>query len=785
MPSITDIYEGSDTRQLTKRVVIAGVEELPNVQELDIQFAPARVPTATIRIPHPAPDKAIFFSDIYIDLGFNGVTKRQFTGKIWNVRDDAQGTVLKCVGKSWPLDTDYRKVVVTLSSTTSAAAVAALLDELGIIDYKIDITAWTIGSVVAQTLKFSTYGEAIMHIVEVGGGKWWEAPTGTIMVMEWDEIPSADAARAYFSMQLTGLTEAYPSGSGISSGRPRLRNARRIEQVEDVKNRVYVRGAAVTTVDSDGVENTADIEVSASALSAWVLHADGSPSYNDLLFSNELIDTEVKAVSEAARLVTLRNRLGVLGSAMIDGDPRLQLAETVQVEDPDYSGMSGNWFVESYTLVLTPAAFVSELELRGGDEIGSTVNIAPIPLFTYRVEREVIGDRVWAVVTFDATTSHDPDGSIATYSWTDNQAPPLATGSATVFSIRVDPSILSDPWDVSLTVTDNDGESVTLTRTIDVGQGNEDVYIPVVYTAFDIAFSCTPDGGATWNDEAYPGGGVISVACWPNATPGRACFGTDDGQIYLTTDFCASALSLRITIAGGDNAIVDIIWDWRNPQVVWAVTQNGRLYISTDAGTTWDLYADLRERLAIPGLRINHLGLPGGGGVWIYGGNGAGLPLIAYLRVVGGQDWGQIALGGDLRADVLATPTPDLYIADAADRGSGLAIILNSATFTPAVYFNDDPNGDGSNWTRATGLPAKSQGIWIDYDLADDRFAFQYNDNVIYLGDVNFGVDPAVMAASAAGDTLEVGAVPNHGMALTTAFGNPFDGAYLVAAEVP
>ena len=783
MPTIAEIYEGNDTRRVAHRVVIAGVEELPGVQELDIQFAPAKVPTATVRIAHPAPSEARFFEDIYIDLGFDGVTQRAFTGKIWNVRDDAGGVVLKCVGKSWPLDTDYRKVVVTLNSTTSAVAVAALLDGLGITDYRIDLTAWTIATIEPVTLKFSTYGEAIMHIVEVGGGKWWEAPTGTVMVTEWDEIPSADAARVYFSMQLTGLAEAYPTG--ISSGRPRIRRARQIEQVEDVKNRVFVRGAAITTVDSDGVENTADIEVSASAPSEWVLHADGSQSYNDLLFANELIETEAKAVTEAARLVTLRNRLGVLGSVVVDGDPRLKLSETVQVEDPAYSGMSGNWFVEAYSLALTPAAFVSELELLGGDEIGSTVNIAPIPLFEYKVEREVIGDRVWAVVTFNATTSHDPDGSIATFAWTDNQGVPLATGSAEVFSIRVDPSTLSEPWDVSLTVTDNDGEAVTLTRTVDIGQGEEDVFVPVVYTAFNIAFSCTPDGGTTWNDQAYPAGGVISVACWPNAIPGRACFGTEDGQIYLTTDFCATALDQRLAVFGSDNAIVYIVWDWRDPNLVWAVTQGGRLYLSQNSGTDWNLYTNLRERLDIPGLRINHMGLPGEGGVWVYGGNGAGIPVIAFLRNVGGQEWGLVALRGDLLEDVIGTLTADLYIADAADRGSGLAIILNSATFTPSVYFNDDPHGDGSNWTRATGLPAKSQGIWIDYDLQDDRFAFQYNDRIVYLGDVNFGVDPAVMAASAAGATLEVGAVPNHGMALTTAFGNPFDGAYLVAAEVP
>ncbi|KKN05739.1 hypothetical protein LCGC14_1084320 [marine sediment metagenome] len=783
MPTLTDIYEGEDTRQLTHRVVIATAEELAGVQEIEVQFAPAKVPTATVRIAHPAPDKARFFSDIYIDLGFYGVTQRVFTGKVWNVRDDARGTVLKCVGKSWPLDTDYRKVVVTLDSTTSAAAVAALLDELGIIDYKIDLTAWTIATIDPVTLKFKTYGEAIMHIVEVGGGRWFEAPNGTVIVTEWDAIPSGTAARAYFSMQLTGLVEAYPTGSGISSGRPRLQRARQIEQVEDVKNRVFVRGAAITTVDSDGVENTADIEVSASAPSEWVLHADGSQSYNDLLLSNELIETEDKAVSEAARLVTLRNRLGVFGSIVVDGDPRLKLADTVQVEDPDYSGMTGNWFVEAYSLALTPAAFISEVELRGGDDIGSTINIAPIPLFTTRIEREVIGDRVWAVVTFDAKMSHDPDGSISTFAWADDQAPQLATGSEEVFSIRVDPSTLVTPWVVTLTVTDNDGEAVSLDRTVEIDAGDEDVYVPVVYTAFDIAFSCTPDGGETWNDQAYPAGGVISVACWPNATPGRACFGTDDGQIYLTTDFCASALVQSIAIAGGDNAIVDIAWDWRAPALVWAVTQDGRLYLSQDSGSTFAIYADIKEKLDLPGLRINHIGMPGAGGLWLYGGNGAGIPVLAYLRNVGGQEWGLAALGGDLLDDVIGTLTADLYIADAADRGSGLAIILNSATFTPAVYFNDDPTGGGSNWTRATGLPAKSQGIWIDYDLEDDRFAFQFNDNAIYLGDVNFAVDPPVIAASAAAATLTAGDEPNHGMVLTTAFGNPFSGAYLVSGE--
>lgn len=780
MPNVGEFYEEQDTRQLTRRVVVAG-QELPDVLDIEWHFGPSRVPTATVRITNPPPSRAVFFADVYIDTGFNGVTERVFTGKVWNVRRDAVGTVLKCVGKSWPLDTDFRKVVVTLSSTTAATAIAALLDELGIDDYKIDVPAWTIGTVVAQTLEFQTYGEAIMHIAEVGGGRWYEAPTGTVIVEVWDAIPSNTATRSYFSMQLSGVTESYPTG--VSTGRPRLRSARKIEEVEDVKNRVFVRGAAVTTTDSEGVENTADIEAEASAPSQWVLHADGSQSYNDMLFSNELIDVAAKAADEAVRLVTLKNRLGERGTLVIDGDPRLKLAETVRVEDKDYSGMTGRWFVEAYACTLTPASFVSEVELRGGANVGSTVNLSPTPLFYHRIEREVIGDRVWAVITFDAKNSHDRDGSIVTFAWADNQAPQIATGSAEVFTVRVDPSTVATPWDVTLTVTDNDGASTSLLRTVDIDQGSEDVFVPALYVAFDNQFSCTPDGGVTWNDVAHAPGGVVSVACWPNAEPGIACFGTEAGEIYRTTDFCASALTMELAVAGGDNTFVHIAWDWRNPLAVWAVTQDGRLYLSQDAGDNWAIYENLRDKLGIGGLRVSRIGLPGGGGIWIYGGSGTGIPVIAFDPAVGDHNWGLVGIGGDLLEDVQASLTPDLYIADASDRGSGLAIILNSATFTPSVYFNDDPHGDGSNWTRATGLPAKSVGRWIEYDLQDDRFAFQYDDNVVYLGDVNFGVDPAVMAASAAGGTLDAGDESSYGLAFTVAFGNPIAGTYLVAGE--
>jgi hypothetical protein len=71
-----------------------------------------------------------------------------------------------------------------------------------------------------------------------------------------------------------------------------------------------------------------------------------------------------------------------------------------------------------------------------------------------------------SLVAFNGTTSFDPDGGPLTFSWNVGDPP---TGAFTAASFSYDFSTPSPPpYQVVLTVTDDDGDFCTLTRFLDV-----------------------------------------------------------------------------------------------------------------------------------------------------------------------------------------------------------------------------------------------------------------------------------------------------------------------------
>ena len=771
MTTITDIYN-EDTRSAYTAVRIAGIL-LSQPVDVTWQFTIGKVPTATVRVPYEVPAMVGYLATVTVDLVLGGLSQRCFTGVVQDTDRDETGAVIRCVGMSWPLDVEYQDVLITLNGQDVNTAIESLLDDAGILDYSVAMPTWAVGSVVQQTLEFGTYAEAISKLAEVDGGRWWETPLGTVLVAPADPLPSLAAARAYFSGVLTAIVESYPPG--IASGRPRLRRCGQAQAVRETKNKVLVRGATITTTAADGTELSADIESLVSAPSPYVLHADGSQAYNTRLFANELIDTQVKADEVAMRLLVLENRLHKSVAATIDGDPRVQLRETLQIEDPEYSHTTGNWFVEGYQTQVHATTCQTQLLLLGQ---GAATNQDPIAEFAWRVDREWMTDREWVIVTLDARPSYDTDGSIASYSWSDNQTPDIATGTASVITVRADPSTLVTPWLVTLLVTDNDGATASITKEVRIDPGEVGVTVPAFFTAFDVSESASPDGGEHWYDQTETS--VISVGASPD-TSGLAVFGLTSGALYRTTDFCQTALTLVMAAVG--SPIVDVYWDTNDALRVWAATLDGRVYGSVDQGLTWALWDNLRVALEEPALVLNRLDTPRSVGrqlVRAYGGSGAGLPLIAFDRMDAPHNWQRVFLGGELLADLDGgSPAASMYVADGGYLlETEVAIVLNDPAFTPAVYYTQDVYGDGSAWKRGTAAPAKSRGRWMDADLEQGKFCFAFNDTVIYRGDVTAGV----LAVTVAPAALDANDAPNHGLWM----GRFIDGlakVYVVSAE--
>ena len=136
--------------------------------------------------------------------------------------------------------------------------------------------------------------------------------------------------------------------------------------------------------------------------------------------------------------------------------------------------------VTTISVTLTPAA----------------TNEPPIADFIYTPPSPTVG----TTVTFNASSSHDPDGSIASYAWS------FGDGSTATGPI-VSHAFPSDrPYTVRLTVTDNEGASDSKARSIDVLPADDVGWISPVSHA---------DPSDAWLDEelAYDNDGNLRSSC--------------------------------------------------------------------------------------------------------------------------------------------------------------------------------------------------------------------------------------------------------------------------------
>lgn len=721
MATIEETYRTQTPRTAYREVRVGGAL-LDHVISVDYGFGMQSVPTATVKYRGAPPPGVRFFADVRIETGFNGIPQRRFTGKVQHVNQDGPDTIIECMGTSAALDVPYHRVVKTFTNILQKDALEDLLDDAGILQYQVDVdnalgaaSPWTIGTVLNPTLAFQTYGEAVSKVAEVGGHGWYEFPTGTIRVARIDPIPSITASREIFSMRLTGPVAAYPTGiTQTYLGAPTLphmRSTRAEQQIREVKNQVFVRGGVLDVVQSDGATTPLDIAADTKAPSPWVLNPDGSQAYNDYIFTHELIDTVAVAATESVRLTTVLNRLTYRTTIEVDYDPTIVLGQTIRIEDPDYTRLSGNWIVVAYQGHIDEDDASTTITCIGGVEAGGTPNTSPFAFFVYNIEREVIGTKEYALVTLNALLSVDFDGTIASYQWSDNQAPNIATGTTPVYTVRVDPTTLVAPWVVTLTVTDNLGATGPLSIPINIDLGAADVFVPGLFVAFGTHFSASPDGGQTWNDQAAPVGDTVeSVGANPRGgdIPGGAVYGTALGALYQTTDFCVTAPTVALAAVG--SRFAHLQGDRNNIHHMWSVTEDGRLYWSQadgDAGT-WNLYEALRTKLALPALRINRIALPmasGGptGGVWAFGGEGNGLPLIA-IDPARDHGWVKAALGGELSADLPRGGAGSYQIKTGTYTGNGTSKSIAGIGFQPDLIIVAGALANEETMIRAAGM---------------------------------------------------------------------------------
>lgn len=650
------------------------------------------VPTCTITVD-TIPEWIQRGYPVEVNLGFDGEEVRVFTGTVQDREHGIESGRINCVGRLYAV---YRTVELPDRDVTgdpTDTAIADIFTYVGIDDgYVIPASGFTLGTASTALLRRSTSSQMIKTIMETELWRMYEDANGGIHIVSELTGPGVTAWRTY---------------STNTQATARIIGGRTLEDPGYARSRVKVTGATV-------IEGTPPNETSRTIESTTSLVGDAgirpplpAGSYADTELSNHLIDTDARADTIAGKLLTHYARVPRQVPLELPGDPQLEIGQTIGVEFPEQL-LTGRWLVHGVEHIVNESGFVTRVDLRGGDEFGGIVRFNPRASFTYTVERETFGTKVWAFVTFDASASQGITADIASYAWADDETttPEIATLTDAIVTVRIDPTTISDPWTVTLTVTDDDGLTGSFSLEIDVDVGALSVQIPGVFAAIDNYMSATPDGGQNWNDDADVD--VLSVAAAPpdGVSAGRAVYGLDDGSIMLTTDFLATN-AIEVKAAGG-GGIRAIAWDWRNALIVWAVDDEANVYLSIDRGASWALYSALRTVLSLGSATLRSIGLPGGGGIWVYGGTGANNPLIAYAPDAGNPSWVNLEFGGDLASDLPAA-SADIRIVDAADNG-GLAIIMENADagdsgVRPIYHAVPNPYTP-ANWSRATGFDA-------------------------------------------------------------------------------
>lgn len=648
------------------------------------------VPTASIKL-NRIPNWITRGSLVQVYLGYNGQFVRVFNGTVQDRSDGTTESFLNCVGNLWKL---FRGIEISERDLTGLNVKTALEDILDDVNIgasernTADVpSTFSLGSSGTEPkLQRQRSSQMAQTLMDIEGVRVYEDGNGIAHFRVITGAPSAGAFRSY-STNVTATARIL--GGGIR------------EDPTYTRTKVTVRGA--TVVEGVAPDETSRVVEATAILSAenkasLIKPALASGQDVESEYSNSLIDTDLKVAEVAERLLVQFARVPKSLTFEIPGDPEIELGITISLKWPELNA-SGNWFVQGIQHLIDRSGYRTVLDLRGGPEFGIDVNIKPIASFDFDIDREVFADRVQAVVTFDASNSRDPDSEEALlYAWSDNQTttPDIALSTEAVHSVRIDPGAIVGTWSVTLTVTDTEGNTAAITRDVDVAETASLVEIPAIYAAIDNRESASRDGGQNWDDQTDVG--VISVGARPDdgVNVGQAIYGTSDGKLLKTLDACATALTEVHSVASVRFEAVE--WDWRDPNRVWALDDDLVLYLSEDEGDTWAVYDDVGNIFGHAASIGRTIGLPRGGGVWVYGGTGANNPFIGFDREVGRHNWTELAFGGELAADLPALSAA-VAIVDAVDKGdaSGMCIALEDA---------DDGAGTGADLFFARGTYA-------------------------------------------------------------------------------
>lgn len=520
------------------------------------------------------------------------------------------------------------------------------------------------------------------------------------------------------------------------------------EDEDQIKKQAIVSGATVPSTtpasgDDPGGDET-QVQITAERHTDRDDLVRGNYWLYAARYQNDLIETLTVADEVAARLVDKYHRILQSIEIEVPFDPRIDLGSTIEIRDegtaPDYegevTGLGGNWWIRAYRHSLTPEGAVTYISLFGGDQSGTSSEANPQADLYWTMERELVGNAIQVIVTWH-DVSTDADGWITNYHWVDDYAGGVndVQGEGQEFRIvtfSYDPAVDASV-NMTLTVTDNDGNTHSVTRAVDVTTDNEEVYAPVVVCAAGNTCMATFDGALSWADKATPSG--VAKTCevtYNNAVndPPLIFFGTTTGRIYRSVDLMGTLPEVVGVSLTAGSEITGIRADKRIRERIWACCLDGRILRSNDFGATWMLYAHLGvtwptrnqfrglqtpmtsqfrvDPTPINGIEVSE---PSRNRIWVYGGNGQDPESWFHTHDLGDDPrvWVSEVAEGDGAADPTgnaADTVVDIVVSHRTSGDLGLLFAGRDPVFIYAAPRYYDDIGGGSTWVDIGGTPA-------------------------------------------------------------------------------
>lgn len=440
----------------------------------DVELDPSY--TATI-MPSAVKDQCI---EIY--QGYNGLLTRTFKGYVVDVvrGRTPMSQKLVCKDEMFLPAQNYYVDEKTLDPTTPSSTrqcetvVGEFLTESGVAEQDLATSNFTLADAEPATFVYKSAVDCINEICALIGWRCWADNNGIVHFRYIEPVPSSSAVWQY-TAPYSGLTLAAGQGVCLQVGHDR--------GLADLRNYVKVQGW-----------NSSGSFVSiASAVSAYI---PNPPGYWKCAVVSELIDTQPMADAIAARILADLNRLREKLTIKIEGNPLLNVGQTVSVTEPWTGNDATNYFIWGIDSSQGSGSYEMELTLVGGTPTTQSSSASPLATFEYTLEQEFYNGEVVYVLLLDASSSSTMSGSaIASYSWSDGATTKSGMYAKYIYTARADKTI-------TLTVTDGQGNIGTISREIDMTSKSAPIKSRVLTLGCEDGVYTSLDGGCSWTFAA-------------------------------------------------------------------------------------------------------------------------------------------------------------------------------------------------------------------------------------------------------------------------------------------